>query len=45
MIKSAKNGDDELIELEKEVVKLNGEIDAYITRIRASSERYRSCTS
>lgn len=45
MVTVATANESELTAMEKKVVKLNGEIDAYITRIRDHADRYRQCTS
>lgn len=41
----ATSNDAELSTMEQKVVRLNGEIDAYIRRIRDHADRYRQCTS
>lgn len=45
MVAIATSNDAELTSMEKTVVRLNGEIDAYIQRIRDHADRYRQCTS
>lgn len=45
MVSVATANDSELSGMEQKVVRLNGEIDAYIRRIRDHADRYRSCTS
>lgn len=45
MVSVATSNDAELTSMEQKVIKLNGEIDAYIQRIRDHSDRYRQCTS
>lgn len=45
MVSVATSNDAELGSMEEKVVKLNGEIDAYINRIKEHADRYRQCTS
>lgn len=45
MVSIATSNDVELSAMEQRVIKLNGEIDAYIQRIRDHADRYRQCTS
>lgn len=45
MVSVATSNDAELSAMEAKVVRLNGEIDAYINRIRDHADRYRQCTS
>ena len=45
MVNITSSNDAELSEMEQKILKLNGEIDAYIQRIRDHADRYRTCTS
>lgn len=45
MVSITTSNDDELTEMEGKILKLNGEIDVYIQRIRDHADRYRTCTS
>jgi len=45
MVSVANFNDGELNSMEAKVGKLNGEIDAYINRIKEHADRYRQCTS
>jgi hypothetical protein len=45
MVSAATANDAELSMMEAKVVRLNGEIDVYINRIRDHADRYRQCTS
>lgn len=45
MVAVATSNDADLTMMEQKVVRLNGEIDAYIQRIRDHADRYRQCTS
>jgi coxsackievirus/adenovirus receptor len=45
MVNITSSNDAELSEMEQKILRLNGEIDAYIQRIRDHADRYRTCTS
>lgn len=45
MVAVATSNDEELSKMEENVVRLNGQIDAYIQRIRDHADHYRQCTS
>lgn len=45
MVETARVNEDELASMEEKVLRLNGEIDVYIGRIRENANRYRQCTS
>lgn len=45
MVSVATANDAELTSMEQKLLRLNGEIDAYIKRIRENADRYRQCTS
>lgn len=45
MVSITANNDAELQMMEDKILKLNGEIDVYIQRLREQQSYYRSCTS
>lgn len=45
MVTITSSNDEELRMMEEKILKLNGEIDAYIQRLREQQSYYRSCTS
>lgn len=44
MVSVTTSNDAQLQEMEEKIVKLNGEIDSYILKLRNQQSYYRSCT-